>query len=120
MARVRWTLLIARSDFNPADDWTVIVAMDGKCCALFVLDRYNDLLDLAKRLLARHPSDLFAWLLPCAVDANPARAAEAAGRLRALHPDLRSSHLRAMLFALRTDKHRAMAEEAIVRIGLPE
>ena len=106
--------------FNPTDDWTIIVGMDGKCCALFVLDRYNDLLELAKRLLARNPSDLFAWLLPCAVDANPARAADAAGHLRALHPHLRSSHLRATLFALRTDRHRAMAEEAIVRIGLPE
>lgn len=27
---------------NPADDWTVVVAMQGKCSALWVLDRYAE------------------------------------------------------------------------------
>jgi TolB-like protein len=105
---------------NPADDWTVLVAMEGKSCALFVLDRYSDLLELTKRLIARHPGDLFGWLLQCALDTDPVRTADAAGHLRVLYPHLRSSHLRAILFPLRSARHRAMAEEAITRLGSPE
>ena len=104
---------------NPADDWTVLVTMQGKCSALFMLDRRGDALEMANRLLARHPSDLYGWLLPCVGDPDPARTADAAGHIRALYPHLRSSHLR-RIFYTRSSKHRAMVEETIARLGLPE
>ncbi len=104
---------------NPADDFTVLLAMEGKCCALFELGRHSDALELAKRLLARHPSDLYGWFAHCLLDADPARTADAAGHIRALYPHLCSSHLR-RIFYIRSSKHRAMVEEAIARLGLPE
>jgi hypothetical protein len=53
------------------------------------------------------------------VDPDPAGAADAADHMRALYPHLRSSLLR-RLFYMRSSKHRAMAEEDIARLGLPE
>src|SRR5229473_619330 len=100
---------------NPADDFTVLLAMEGKCCALFELGRHSDALELAKRLLARHPSDLYGWFAHCLLDADPARTADAAGHIRALYPHLCSSHLR-RIFYIRSSKHRAMVEEAIARL----
>jgi TolB-like protein/class 3 adenylate cyclase len=106
---------------NPADDWTVTVAIQGKCSALFLLDRPSDALELTKRLLARQPNDLlglfYKWA--AAADVDPAGAADAADHIRALYPHLRSSHLRKMFYT-RSSKHQATTEEAIVRLGLPE
>jgi adenylate cyclase len=104
---------------NPADDWTVVVSMQGQCCALFALDRNSDALELAKRLLARYPNDLVGLFLTCVVDEDPGRTADAAGHIRALYPHLRSSHLRRMFYT-RSPKHQAATEEAIARLGLPE
>jgi adenylate cyclase len=106
---------------NPAEDWTVVVAMQGKCTALFMQDRHADVLEMANRLLARRPNDLRGWFHRFMVDTDPARAAGAASKIRVLYPHLRGSHLREM-FALpvRSSKHRAIAEEAIARLGLPE
>jgi tetratricopeptide (TPR) repeat protein len=56
---------------NPADDWTVVVAMQGKISALWVMDRYSDALELADRLLARRPNDLRGWLMKYVVDPDP-------------------------------------------------
>jgi adenylate cyclase len=104
---------------NPSDDWTVVVAMQGKMAALWVLDRHSDALEMANRLLARRPDDLRAWVMKYRVDPDPAGAADAADHIRALYPHLRSSHLR-KLFYMRSSKHRAMVEEGIARLGLPE
>jgi TolB-like protein/class 3 adenylate cyclase len=104
---------------NPADDWTVVVAMQGKCTALWVLDRHADALEMADRSLARRPNDLRGLFLKCAADPDLTRAADAADHIRALYPHLRSSHLREMS-PMRSPRHRAMIEEAIARIGLPE
>jgi adenylate cyclase len=104
---------------NPADDWTVVVAMQGKMSALWVLDRHSDALELADRLLARRPNDLRGWFLKHGVDPDPIGAADAADHIRALYPHLRSSHLR-RLYYMRSSKHRAMVEEDIARLGLPE
>ncbi len=103
---------------NPADDVIVLLAMEGRCCALGLLDRYSEMLELAKQLLARHPSDLYGWFLPCVVDPDPARTADAAGHIRALYPHLRCSHLR-RIFYTRSSKHRTMLVDAIARLGLP-
>ena len=103
---------------NPADDWTVLVAMQGKCSALFVLDRHAEALEMADRLLARRPNDLRGLFFKCG-DPDLTKAADAADHIRALYPHLRSSHLREMS-PVRSPRHRAMIEEAIVRIGLPE
>jgi adenylate cyclase len=103
---------------NPADDWTVVVAMQGKCSALFVLGRHSDMLEMANRLLARRPNDLRGWFCKCA-DPDPAKSVDAANHIRALYPHLRNSDLRDM-FNVRRPEHRAMIEAAIVRIGLPE
>jgi len=104
---------------SPADDWTVLVAMEGKCSALFLLDRPNDAFEMAKRLLARHPISLAGWFARWVTDADPTGALVAADRIRALYPHLRSSHLRKMFYT-RSSKHRATTEEAIARLGLPE
>jgi len=103
---------------NPADDWTVVVSMQGKCVALWVLDRHADALEMADRLLARRPNDLRGLLLKC-YDPDVTRAAVAADHLRALYPHLRSSHLRE-ISPMRSPRHRAIIEETIARIGLPE
>jgi TolB-like protein/class 3 adenylate cyclase len=104
---------------NPADDWTVLGAMQGKCCALFVLDRHGDALEMSKRLLARHPSDLYGLFLQWMVVADSTGAEDAAGRIRAGYPHLRSSHLK-KLFYTRSPKHRSTIEDAIARLGFPE
>ena len=103
---------------NPADDWTVLVAMQGKCTALWVLERNADALEMADRLLARRPNDLRGLFFKC-TDPDPIRAADATAHIRALYPHLRNSHLREMS-PIRSPRHRAMLEEAIARIGLPE
>ena len=106
---------------NPADSWTVSVAMRGKCAALFILDRHSDALELAKRLLARHPGDLNGLFSQWVLDPDPAGAGAAAGQIRALYPQLRNSILRKMFLPpTLSSKHRAMVEDAIARLGLPE
>jgi tetratricopeptide (TPR) repeat protein len=107
---------------NPADDYVVLGAMQGKIPALSLLERNSDALEMANRVLARRPNDLSGWFYKFAIDADPARAADTAGHLRALYPHLRSSHLRGMLrlASLRSPKRRAILEDAISRLGLPE
>ena len=86
----------------------------GKCAALWVMDRYSDALEMADRLLARRPNDLRGWFMKFAVDPDPARAAAAGDRIRALYPHLRSSDLR-RLFYMKSARHRAMTDENIAR-----
>jgi TolB-like protein/class 3 adenylate cyclase len=106
---------------NPADDWTVVVAMQGKVSALWVLGRHGDALEMANRLLARSPNDLRGWFTKCGLDPDPTRVVDAAKHIRALYPHLRSSHLRELFSVpLLSSTHRAMVEETIARIGLPE
>jgi TolB-like protein/class 3 adenylate cyclase/tetratricopeptide (TPR) repeat protein len=106
---------------NPADDYTVVVAMQGKCAALWVLDRHADALEMADRLLARRPNDLRGLVFKFVAAPDLTRAADAADHIRAVYPHLRSSHLREMFLSpTRSPRHRAMIGEAIARIGLPE
>jgi TolB-like protein/class 3 adenylate cyclase len=106
---------------NPADDWTAVVAMQGKLSALWVLDRYSDALELANRLVARSPNDLRGWFMKCGLDPDPTRAADAAKHILTLYPHLRSSNLREIFSPpLLSSTHRAMIEETIARIGLPD
>ena len=104
---------------NPADDYIVVRATEGKVAALWVMDRYSDALEMADRLLARRPNDLRGWFMKFAVDPDPVRAAAAGDRIRALYPHLRSSDLR-RLFYMKSARHRAMTDENIARLGLPE
>ena len=104
---------------NPADDWTVVAAMQGKMSAFWVMDRYSDALELADRVLARRPNDQRSLLTKYAGEPDPTRAAEAGDRIRALYPHLRSSDVR-RFFYVQSAKHRAMVEENIARLGLPE
>jgi TolB-like protein/class 3 adenylate cyclase/Tfp pilus assembly protein PilF len=108
---------------NPANDWMVLNAMQGKFCALTGLERYSDALEMINRVLARRPNDLRGLFYKFAIDADdPARAADTADHFRALYPHLRSSTLRQMLTlaSMRTPKRRAMLENALARLGLPE
>jgi hypothetical protein len=109
---------------NPADDWNVLNAMQGKISALSLLERNSDALEMINRVLARRPNDLRGWFEKYAiyVDAEPARAADAAGHIRALYPHLRGSNLRGMyhLSSVLSAKRRALLENAIARLGLPE
>jgi tetratricopeptide (TPR) repeat protein len=107
---------------NPADNWTVSVAMRGRCAALFLLDRHSEALDSAKRLLARHPGDLNGLFTQWVLDPDQAGAGKAAGQtIRTLYPQLRNSILRSMFLAPTLSlKHRSMVEDAIARLGLPE
>lgn len=105
---------------NPADEWTVFSAMQGKCVALWTVGRHEEAFELADQLLARRPNDMRSWFFKCA-DPDPNRATAAAERLRTLYPNLRSSHLRDIFVRpVRSVRHRAALEEAIIRIGLPE
>jgi tetratricopeptide (TPR) repeat protein len=104
---------------NPADDWGVTVAMQGRMSAFWVMDRYSEALELADRLLARRPNDLRGLLTKYGIDPDPTRAAQTGDRIRALYPHLRGSDLR-MLFYMHSPRHRAILEEVIARIGLPE
>ncbi len=107
---------------NPADDFEVLSAMQGKFSVLLQLGRDSDALEMINRVLARRPNDLRSLLYKFAIDPDPARAADAADHIRALYPHLRSSSLRPMFLASRTisPKRRALLENAIVRLGLPE
>jgi adenylate cyclase len=104
---------------NPADDWTVVAAMQGKMSAFWVMDRYSDALEMADRVLARRPNDLRSLLTKYGGDPDPTRAAEVGDRIRALYPHLRSSYVRRFYY-VRSAKHQAMVEENIARLGLPE
>ena len=107
---------------DPADDFEVLNAMQGKTCALVELERHSDALEMINRVLARRPNDLRGLFYKFAIDPDPARAADAADHIRALYPHLRSSHLRVMLFfaQIRNPKRRAVLEGALARLGLPE
>jgi adenylate cyclase len=78
---------------SPADDWIVLNALRGKGCALFLLDRHGDALEIARRLLARHPSDLYGWFFQLVLGD---RTMDAAGRIRALYPQLRNPQVKQM------------------------
>src|SRR5262249_52402830 len=89
---------------SPADDWIVLNAMRGKGCALFLLDRHGDALEIARRLLARHPGDLYGWFFQLVLGDG---TIDAASRIRALYPQLRNPQVRKMfLNYLRNSKHR--------------
>jgi TolB-like protein/class 3 adenylate cyclase len=104
---------------NPADDWTVVGATQGKMAALWVMDRYSDALELADRVLARRPNDLRGWFMKHTAEPDPYKATDAGDRIRALYPHLRNSDLR-RVFYMKSTKHRAMVDESIARLGLPE
>ena len=98
---------------NPFDDWTVFVAMRGKCCALWGLGRYDEALEQAKKLIARAPNDLFGWFYRWVIEADPT--------IRLRFPNLRSSELKKSLTEpIRSLRHRAILNEAIDRLGLPD
>ena len=98
---------------NPFDDWTVFVAMRGKCCALWGLGRYDEALEQAKKLIARAPNDLFGWFYRWVIEADPT--------IRLRFPNLRSSELKKSLTEpIRSLRHLAILNEAIDRLGLPD
>jgi adenylate cyclase len=98
---------------NPLDDWTVFIAMRGRLAPLCFLERYDDAIEQAKRLIARSPNDLFAWFWRWIIEENPT--------IRERYPQLRRSDLKRMFAEpIRSLPHRAMLEEAIDRLGLPE
>ncbi len=107
---------------NPADDFEVLNAMQGESCALIELERHSDALEMINRVLARRPNDLLGLVYKFAIDADPARAADAADHIRALYPHLRSSSLSKLLTlaSVRNPKRRAMLENALARLALPE
>jgi len=110
---------------NPADDWEVLAAMQGKLSAFSLLERNSDALEMINRVLVRRPNDLRGWFEKYAIhlDADPARAADAADHIRALYPHLRRLNLRGLFnLASRSinPKRRALLENAIARLGLPE
>ena len=98
---------------NPFNDWVVFIAMRGKCCALWGLGRYDEALEQAKKLLARAPNDLFGWFFRWVIEADPT--------IRLRFPNLRSSELKKLLAEpIRSLPHRAMLNDAIDRLGLPD
>jgi adenylate cyclase len=98
---------------NPLDDWTVFIAMRGRLGSLWALERYDDAIEQAKKLIARSPNDLFAWFWRWVIEADPT--------IRVRFPQLRGSDLKRMFAEPnRSSKHRAMLEEAIDRLSLRE
>jgi len=98
---------------NPFDDWTVFIAMRGKCFALWGLGRNEDAIEQAKTLIARAPNDIYAWFIRWVIDADPT--------IRLEFPQLRSSDLKKLFVEPnRSLQHRAMLEEAIDKLGLAE
>jgi adenylate cyclase len=98
---------------NPLDDWTVFIAMRGRLASLWAMERYDDAIEQAKKLIARSPNDLFAWFWRWVIEADPT--------IRVRFPQLRGSDLKRMFAEPnRSSKHRAMLEEAIDRLSLPE
>jgi adenylate cyclase len=98
---------------NPLDDWTVFIAMRGRCFALWALGRYEDAIEQTKKLVARAPNDLYAWFIRWVIESDPT--------IRLRFPRLRASDLR-ILFAQpnRNLPLRKSLEDAIDRLGLPE
>lgn len=85
----------------------------GKVGALWALERYDDALEQAKKLIARAPNDLYGWFYRWVIEGDPT--------LRTRFPKLRASDLKKMMTEpIRNLPHRAMLNEAIDRLGLPE
>ena len=98
---------------NPFDDRTVFIALRGNCFTLWAMGRYPDAIEQTKKLIARAPNDLYAWFIRWAIEADPT--------IKLRHPKLRRSDLRKLFVEpIRNLPRRAMLEEAIDRLGLPE
>jgi class 3 adenylate cyclase len=74
---------------------------------------------MERRLAAVLAADVAGYSRLMGADEEGTLARLKAVHIRALYPHLRSSHLR-KLFYMRSSKHRAMVEEDIARLGLPE
>jgi adenylate cyclase len=98
---------------NPFDDWTVFIAMRGKCVSLWTLGRYEEALEHVKKLAARAPKDLFVWFYRWVISRDPT--------IHTVFPNLRRSDLtRLFVQPVRSSPHRAMLEEAIDRLYMSE
>jgi tetratricopeptide (TPR) repeat protein len=98
---------------NPFDDWTVFIAMRGKCVSLWTLGRYEEALEHVKKLAARAPKDLFVWFYRWVISSDPT--------IHTVFPNLRRSDLkRFFVQPVRSSPHRAMLEEAIDRLDMSE
>ena len=98
---------------NPFDDWTVFIAMRGKCFTLWALGRNLDAIEQAQKLIARAPNDLYAWFTRWLINADPT--------IRLKFPQLRSSDLKKFFSEpVRSLPRRAILEQAIAKLNLPE
>ncbi|MGH6713512.1 MAG: adenylate/guanylate cyclase domain-containing protein [Bradyrhizobium sp.] len=98
---------------NPLDDWTVFIAMRGRCGALWALDRHADMLEQTRKLIARAPNDLHAWFYRWVVEEDPT--------IQTRFPELRKSDLKRQFSQpARNPERRARLEESINRLDLPE
>ncbi|MCS3764973.1 adenylate/guanylate cyclase domain-containing protein [Bradyrhizobium centrosematis] len=98
---------------NPFDDWTVFIAMRGKCASLYTLGRYEDALEQTKKLAARAPNDLFVWFYRWMISGDPTICT----RFPNLH---RSDLKRLFVEPVRRSPLRVMLEEAIDRLQLAD
>ena len=98
---------------NPFDDWTVFIAMRGKCFTFWALGRYPEAIEQAQKLIARAPDDLYAWFTHWLINADP--------NIRLKFPQLRSSVLRRLFVEpVRSSGRRAMLDDAVDRLSLPD
>jgi len=104
---------------NPYDDWTVFIAMQGKCTALLFLNRRAEAREWLNRVLARRPNDLRGLFLRCVLETDTPQITDAIDEFRTSFPSLSISQLR-QKFALRNIEHRKLLEDTIVYMGLPE
>jgi adenylate cyclase len=98
---------------NPLDDRTVFIATRGKVSALWMLGRHDEALEQARKLIARAPNDLYAWFYRWTIEGD--------ATIRSRFPNLRGSNLKQVMSELTQSlPHRAMLDEAIDRLDLPE
>jgi tetratricopeptide (TPR) repeat protein len=107
---------------NPLDPWLIPTVWRGKANACGLMGQFDQGVAWAEMLLAQNPTDLPGlWALWCnhSLAGNTEKAVEAAGRLRAAYPQLRSPALKELL-RVRKPEHTSLIRDLIKRLGLPD
>jgi TolB-like protein/class 3 adenylate cyclase/tetratricopeptide (TPR) repeat protein len=108
---------------NPLDKPTLVQILPGYIVVCFISGQHEERRVWANRLLALDPtnlSGLLALLDVAGLQERSADAAEILVRMRTAYPDLRASHVKQIFLKYRKLEHRALFDDFLKRVGLPE
>jgi TolB-like protein/class 3 adenylate cyclase/tetratricopeptide (TPR) repeat protein len=108
---------------NPLDKPALALVLPGYIVVCFISGQHEERLVWANRLLALDPTNLSGLLAMLDVTVLQGRSADAAEilvRLRTAYPDLRASHVKKIFLRYRKLEHRALFDDLLKRVVLPE